>query len=83
MTYHQFTNDETGEHYGSFEVFAVSPMEATYNQANEDHANEFTVFEAGWYWWPCFDGCLPDGEPSGPFPTELEAIADANGGPLS
>lgn len=33
--------------------------------------------EPGWYWWPCFPGCLPDGEPSGPFATEAEALADA------
>ena len=31
----------------------------------------------GWYWWTCFPGCLPDGEPSGPFATEQEAIEDA------
>lgn len=33
--------------------------------------------EAGWYWWPCFPGCLPDGDPIGPFDTEAEALADA------
>ena len=33
--------------------------------------------ESGYYWWPCFPGCLPDGEPVGPFPTEEEALADA------
>ncbi len=33
--------------------------------------------EAGWYWWSCFPGCLPDAEsPSGPFPTEAQAIQD-------
>jgi hypothetical protein len=31
----------------------------------------------GWYWWSCFPGCLPDGEPTGPYPTEAEALADA------
>lgn len=31
----------------------------------------------GWYWWPCFPGCLPDGEPSGPFETKEEALQDA------
>lgn len=35
---------------------------------------------AGFYWWTCLPGCLPDGEPSGPFETELEAIEDAGGG---
>jgi hypothetical protein len=30
-----------------------------------------------WYYWPCFPGCLPDGEPVGPFASEAEALADA------
>lgn len=30
-----------------------------------------------WFWWPCFPGCLPDGDPIGPFATEDEAIEDA------
>ena len=34
----------------------------------------------GWYWWACFPGCLPDGEPTGPFVTEAEAILDARSG---
>jgi hypothetical protein len=33
--------------------------------------------EVGWYWWPCFPGCLPDGDPMGPFATEQEALDDA------
>jgi hypothetical protein len=28
----------------------------------------------GWYWWPCFPGCLPDSDPMGPYATEAEAI---------
>jgi hypothetical protein len=32
---------------------------------------------AGWYWWACLPGCLPDTEPTGPFETEAEALADA------
>lgn len=35
---------------------------------------------AGWYWWTCSPGCLPDSEPSGPFRTEIEAVEDAGGG---
>ncbi len=41
----------------------------------------FEVFEAvdapGFYWWPCFPGCLPDSDAVGPFETEAEALADA------
>jgi len=35
---------------------------------------------AGFYWQSCMPGCLPDGEPSGPFETEQEALADARDG---
>lgn len=35
---------------------------------------------AKWFWRACFPGCLPDGEPMGPFATEAEAIADAQDG---
>ncbi len=36
--------------------------------------------EPGWYWWPCFPGCMPDSDPVGPFATEEEALADAQEG---
>jgi hypothetical protein len=35
---------------------------------------------AGWYWWTCSPGCLPESDASGPFVTETEAIEDAGGG---
>tara|TARA_R100001530_G_scaffold91496_5_gene63556 strand:+ start:3135 stop:3389 length:255 start_codon:yes stop_codon:yes gene_type:complete len=59
------------------EVFSVSELEVNYNLQNLDHADEHTITKAGWYWWSCFPGCLPDGEAFGPFSTEAEAIADA------
>ena len=34
----------------------------------------------GWFYWSCFPGCLPDGDPIGPFATEAEALADAREG---
>lgn len=30
----------------------------------------------GWYWWSCFAGCLPDGDPIGPFVSAKEAEED-------
>ena len=33
--------------------------------------------ERAWFWQACFPSCLPDGEPSGPFATEADALADA------
>lgn len=38
------------------------------------------LVETGWYYWPCFPGCIPDGDPIGPFETEEEALADAREG---
>jgi hypothetical protein len=35
---------------------------------------EFESLARGWYWWACCPGCLPDGEPQGPYETEAEAI---------
>jgi len=35
---------------------------------------------AGFYWWTCCPGCLPDSEALGPFETEEEANEDAGGG---
>jgi hypothetical protein len=34
-------------------------------------------WRAGWYWWACFPGCLPDGDPMGPFTSPTRAAEDA------
>lgn len=51
---------------------------------DEDDLKEIREEEAGdlagFYWWACSPGCLPDSEATGPFGTELEAIEDAGGG---
>jgi hypothetical protein len=77
----QIYTDETREDepyaLPNAEVFYVSQMEVNYNLQNIDHADEYTITEAGWYWWSCFPGCLPDSDAIGPFETEKEAIDDA------
>lgn len=77
----QIYTDETREEepyaLPNVEVFYVSQMEVNYNLQNMDHADEYTITEAGWYWWSCFPGCLPDSDAIGPFETEQEAIDDA------
>lgn len=65
MAYHQFETDDGP--YGSFEVF--------YSEG--ETLDDGEELGAGWYWWACLPGCLPDGEPCGPFKTAAEAIADA------
>lgn len=61
--YHAFMTED-GERYGSFEVF------------QSDATSELG---AGFFWWACMPGCLPDGDASGPFDTSLAAYADALG----
>jgi hypothetical protein len=66
MSYYQFKDDD-GNEYGSFEVFYdIGFLTLTGKPVNE-----------GYYWWACWPGCMPDGEPSGPFKSEELAIADA------
>lgn len=65
--YHPFHN-ETGETYGSFEVY--------WSDGEQDE--DGSISGAGWYWIAQFPGCMPDGEASGPFATSTKARIDAD-----
>lgn len=67
--YHQFHAAETQEPYGSFEIFWHDGR----RQSEDDEP-----LPAGWYWHACFPGCIPDGEPSGPFASSRQALEDAD-----
>ena len=63
--------------------YALPNVEVFYHDARNDKGtHEWSGHRSmnGWYWWPCFPGCLPDSDPIGPFATEEEAIADAQEG---
>lgn len=62
--------DEKTEECGPFDT------EEEKEEARKEEAKNL----AGFYWWTCCPGCMPDSEASGPFDTELEAIEDAGGG---
>jgi hypothetical protein len=48
-----------------------------YDQAEVDPATEEAAKElAGFYWWSCQPGCLPDGEANGPFESYEAAEED-------
>lgn len=68
--YHKFKDFVSNTEFGSFEVFYV-------NAEHVQHSAEPT--QVGWYWWPCYPGCLPDSDPAGPFPTAEGAYLDAIG----
>lgn len=54
---------------------AQANIDASRAECAEDDVQHWET-QSGWYWWPCFPGCLPDGDPSGPFATEQECIDD-------
>jgi hypothetical protein len=66
-------NSKEGYHtfggVGSFEVFYVDDNDPAYDNGE--------IEKIGWYWWACSPGCMPDGEPVGPFSTSIEAYNDA------
>ena len=81
--YHSFI-DDSGQEYGSFEVWEVSPddprtkpVTLTTHPLIDALGTTLPSIESGWYWWPCSPGCLPDGDSVGPFTKESDAIADA------
>ena len=61
------------------ETYALPNIEVFWHAGQDSQETDDFAgpVEQGWYWWPCFPGCLPDGDPVGPFATEAEAIADA------
>jgi len=67
-------------HHGQFEIFFHAPgLGMAYDQISDEGRDEpEEEYEQGWYWWACFPGCLPDGEPSGPFDSSREALKDAD-----
>ena len=73
--FHQFHAAETQEPYGSFEVFWDDSDNVGHDR-NFDSDGE--PVKAGWYWWACFPGCLPDGEAAGPFAYSQQAHEDAD-----
>lgn len=74
--YHQFHGMTAGETFGSFEVFW---HDANSNDTGpDDDDGDFDPQPSGWYWHACFPGCIPDGEPNGPFATSTQAMYDAD-----
>jgi hypothetical protein len=61
---------------------ALPDLEVFYAVAGEVHGpnDDGEESEAGWYWWACFPGCVPDSDAYGPFKTEAEALEDAREG---
>lgn len=71
--YHQFhagISDARAEPFGSFEVYWID--------SSDFEEDDTDPMRPGWYWVACFPGCMPDGEPCGPFATSYKARMDAD-----
>lgn len=89
MAYYQFTN-EYGERFGSCELFYWDRFDCQDAELIKLTQDGWVSFDwrgdpdpcdpadyEGWYWQACFPGCLPDGDPMGPYPTESECMQAA------
>ena len=79
MAYHSFI-DPSGNAYGSFETFRITRENRdSWGDSGfwENDLGERSRILCGFYWQACFPGCLPDGEPMGPFRSEAAAIRNA------
>jgi len=64
------------------ETYSLPDVETFHRTEEENRADgwlddEGEPMPAGWYWWTCLPGCMPDSDPFGPFETEAEAVEDA------
>ena len=64
------------------ETYALPDAEVFYRTKRNNKADGWldddgNVLPAGWYYWTCLPGCLPDSDPIGPFESEEAAVADA------
>lgn len=63
---------------GCVHTYPEAPEECV--SCGSDIEDEKQTGKVEWYYWFCFPGCLPDGDPVGPFASEAEALADAREG---
>ena len=71
--YHRFHSME-GDKHGSFLVY-WHMQEFAYDENGEETEEQYAP---GWYWVAEFPGCMPDGDPNGPFASSRAAMYDAD-----
>lgn len=58
-------------------MLANATCDSWADESSESARRDAAKSLAGWYWHSCFPGCLPDGEPNGPFDSAEAAETDA------
>lgn len=64
------------------DAYSLPDLETFYRTQEEnreygDVDGDDNPMPAGWYFWYCFPGCMPDSEPNGPYDTEALAVLAA------
>jgi|688.fasta_scaffold80666_2 hypothetical protein len=72
--YHDIITDDQ-DIIGTVEIFKFDGVRVCEGDCWADEDGE--TLPAGWYWWTCVPGCLPDSDPFGPFATKTKAMDDA------
>jgi hypothetical protein len=82
MTQHYRDESRASDPYSlpDLETFYLGDADAFEDSERAAFGTDDEPLPVGWYYWACFPGCLPDGEPVGPFETEADALADARDG---
>lgn len=68
---------------GSYDLDPGRVFATPLDELPEEDREEIQAIQrelAGWYWWSCMPGCMPDSEATGPFDSEDEAIVNAREG---
>lgn len=73
-------DDDSVAEFSRRHEFRLCHMNSRVREAMFDAIVAALGVKSGWYWQACFPGCLPDGEPQGPFASFAEAKADAQDG---
>ena len=82
MPFHHHNPEREGNAYAlpNVETFYHTESDGPdcwYSPGIWDDCDPDACAPAGWYYWFCFPGCMPDSDPRGPYQTEQEAIEAA------
>lgn len=81
MARHYFDPEQERSRWSlpDIEVFHHDGTYTTGDVFSPDY-NDGEALPAGWYYWYCLPGCLPDSDPMGPYDTEEAALEAAQDG---
>lgn len=70
VSYYLNANDEQDPH-------KLPDLEVFWREEGEDVDDDGNYNQAGWYFWFCTPGCMPDGAATGPYGSAEEALFEA------